>query len=118
MKKYLILVLFFLPGHFSSAQAIVKLDQNKLIYTTYANKGQSNAVNIIPDFSACGYKKGGIALPSVETVTTLKPKSGDCSEMIQLAIDELSARTPDKNGFRGALLLKRGVYHVDGVIKN
>lgn len=117
MKKYLVLVLCFLCGYFSSAQSLVKLDQNKLTYTTYANSGQSNAVNIIPDFSACGYKKGGVVLPSVETVMTLKPKSGDCREMIQQAINELSARSPDKNGFRGALLLKRGVYHVDGLLK-
>lgn len=117
MKKYLLLSFCFLSGYFSIAQSLVQLDQNKLTYIAYANKGQTNAVNVIPDFSACGYKKGGVVLPSVETVMTLKPKTGDCREMIQQAINELSARSPDKNGFRGGLLLKKGVYHVDGLLK-
>jgi hypothetical protein len=116
MIKYLLLTACLSVAHLSGAQ-LVKLSNNKLAYQPYANKGQNNAVNILPDFSSCGYKKGGVALPSVETIITLKPKSGDCREMIQQAIDELSARSPDKNGFRGALLLKRGVYHVDGLLK-
>jgi hypothetical protein len=117
MKKYLLLVFCFLSGYFSVAQPLVKLDRNKLTYTAYANKGQSNAVNIIPDFSSCGYKKGGVLLPQVEVVITLNPKSGDCREMIQQAINELSRRPLDKNGFRGALLLKKGVYPVDGLLR-
>ncbi len=34
--------------------------------------------------------------------------------MIQAAIDRVSALTPDANGFRGAVLLKKGVYLVEG----
>ena len=115
-KKYIMLGCCLLICAFSVAQTLVKLDKNKLVYTAYANTGQQNAVNVIPDFSSCGYAKGGVKLPVVANVITLSPRKGDCREMIQKAIDELSARPLDKKGIRGAILLKKGVYAVDGLL--
>jgi hypothetical protein len=37
--------------------------------------------------------------------------------MIQNAIDEVSAMKPSGNGFRGAILLTKGLYKVSGTIK-
>lgn len=73
--------------------------------------------NTIPDFSRAGYGGGGVALPSVPVVLTLEPLAeGDDGARIQAALDEIGARPADAQGFRGALLLKRGQYRVAGSI--
>jgi hypothetical protein len=69
--------------------------------------------NTIPDFSHAGYKGGGVKLPDVPVRETVAPGKGNDSERIQAAIDRVSARTPDKDGFRGAVLLKRGRYTLE-----
>ncbi|NCU04258.1 MAG: hypothetical protein GXC73_09755, partial [Chitinophagaceae bacterium] len=97
------------------AQApLVSLQDGKLHYNKYANRGQINAVNQIPDFSNAGYKGGGVKIPDLPVVETVTAIDGDCRKLIQDAIDRVSARTPDANGFRGAVLLKAGVYPVEG----
>jgi hypothetical protein len=67
----------------------------------------------VPDFSNCGYRGGGVPLPDVPVRMTLEPtEQGDDAERIQHAIKTVSALKPDENGFRGAVLLKRGTYRV------
>lgn len=74
--------------------------------------------NAIPDFSRAGYGGGGVALPNVPVVRTLEPQaSGDDGERIQAALDEVGALPADARGFRGAVLLKRGVYRVAGQLR-
>jgi hypothetical protein len=85
-----------------------------LIYVPYANKGQDNAVNIIPDFSHTGYMGGGVSIPDVPVVETLYPEPGDARSRIQAAIDRVSMLPLDANGFRGAVLLTSGRYEIDG----
>lgn len=83
-----------------------------LTYKTYANEGQTNSVNIIPDFSHCGYMGGGVTIPDVPVATTLSSQDGDDTQMIQDAIDHVSSLSPDANGFRGTVLLTAGRYQV------
>ena len=92
--------------------ALVYPDENgQLVY-----KADDNG-NVIPDFSHCGYKGGGVALPNVPVVKTVWPQAeGDDTARLQAAINEVSARPVDGNGFRGALLLKRGEYRVEGTL--
>jgi hypothetical protein len=66
--------------------------------------------NRIPDFSNAGYMGGGVKLPLVAVKETIWPVKGDNSANIQAAIDRVSALTPDANGFRGAVLLRAGIY--------
>ncbi|GEP95864.1 pectate lyase family protein [Chitinophaga cymbidii] len=74
--------------------------------------------NIIPDFSRVGYYYGDKPLPTVPVVKTISPTGTDNDqEHIQAAIDEVSARKPDRNGFRGALLLKKGTYRIPESIR-
>ena len=69
--------------------------------------------NIIPDFSHCGYMGGGVALPDVPVVLTVQPQTeGDDTARLQAAIDDVSARARDTNGFRGTLLFQRGKYRI------
>lgn len=68
--------------------------------------------NKIPDFSNAGYKGGGVALPYVATKETVWPVNGDNSANIQAAIDRVSALPLDASGYRGAVLLKMGLYQL------
>jgi hypothetical protein len=48
---------------------------------------------------------------------TLSPQpAGDDGARIQAALDEVGARAPDAHGFRGAVLLQRGLYRVEGTL--
>jgi hypothetical protein len=72
--------------------------------------------NRLPDFSHVGYHSGEKALPHVPVQVTLKPSQGDNTRHIQDALDKLGTFPPDKSGHRGALLLEKGVYLVDGTL--
>ena len=72
--------------------------------------------NIIPDFSRVGYYAGDKEIPNVAVVKTLNPSDNAMGE-IQSAIDEVSKMPLDKNGFRGTILLKKGIYKIPGIIK-
>ena len=79
----------------------------RLVYRTDTQGNQ------IPDFSAVGYH-GGAALPEMAVKTTLEPATGDSTTRIQTAIDELAKMPADAKGQRGAILLKKGRYHISG----
>lgn len=73
--------------------------------------------NRIPDFSNSGYKGGGVKIPDVPAKLALAPGDGDDTARIQAAIDKVSAMQPDANGFRGAILLKKGTFKVNGTLQ-
>jgi hypothetical protein len=101
-------------SHAATAQApLVSLQNGQLVYNNYANARQTNAVNKVPDFSNCGYRGGGVRLPNVPVIKTVQAVPGNCRALIQAAIDSVSALSADANGWRGAILLKAGVYPVD-----
>lgn len=73
--------------------------------------------NWIPDFSHAGYKGGGVAIPTIPVVKTVSPIPGDNTAYVQAAIDSVSGTTPDADGFRGAILLRPGIYEIAGTLK-
>lgn len=91
---------------------LFRLDSSgKLVYSKDANR------NRIPDFSHVGYHSGERAIPHVPVKMTLSPVQGDDTKRIQDALDRLGTLPIDKVALRGTLLLKRGVYRVDGRLK-
>lgn len=71
----------------------------------------------IPDFSSAGYRGGGMALPNVAAIVTVAPSGGpDDTATIQAALDAVAKRTPDANGFRGAVALAPGTFHLAGTL--
>lgn len=72
--------------------------------------------NRIPDFSYCGYKASEQAIPDVPVKIVVPVKAGDATMRIQSALDYVASLPADKNGMRGAVLLEKGVYQVDGQI--
>lgn len=77
-----------------------------------------NKINYIPDslgnqvldFSYCGYQNSNIAIPTLQNQLFVPFQESDCSEQLQQAINWVSSLKPDKNGFRGAVLLDKGVF--------
>ncbi len=83
----------------------------RLIYRTDA-KG-----NRIPDFSNVGYWGGGVPLPTVPVRRVVEPMAGDATARIQAAIDALAKLPVDAAGQRGAVLLRKGRYHLAGNLR-
>lgn len=113
----IIFLLCFMSGFSQPSSSLVyEGNDGKLVYNSFANRGQTNKDNIIPDFSWAGYKFSNEPIPDVPVVATLSPVEGDNRSLIQQKIDEVAEMQPDANGFRGAILLKAGRYDVSGSI--
>ncbi len=116
--KRLIFLVFSLVGWYSiysqNTSELIYLDQGELTYVPFSMTGQSNEVNIIPDFSYAGYMGGGVLLPiDIPIKATVTPEEGDDAPRIQAAIDLVEALEPDQNGFRGVVLIKAGHYSLE-----
>ena len=84
----------------------------KLVYKALNPQGDR-----IMDFSAAGYRGGGVAIPEASVQETVGPSGGaDDTAAIQAALDAV-ARRPLVDGLRGAVLLKPGIYKVGGSLR-
>ncbi|MRG47198.1 T9SS type A sorting domain-containing protein [Chitinophaga sp. SYP-B3965] len=109
------LLLPFMLAVCHPAQAqLISLENGHLVYKKYANQGQTDTVNQIPDYSNAGYRGGGVSIPVWGIADSISPIEGDNRAHIQAAIDRVSALPLQANGHRGVLLLKAGVYPVEG----
>jgi hypothetical protein len=77
----------------------------------YAQTPPRNPVPI--DFSYAGYG-GGASIPTISAVLRVAPSGGDDTDLLQQALDCVSAMPPKADGFRGALLLAPGRFRVQG----
>ncbi len=119
MKNIISLTLFLTTAYMAHGQdgkLIQRGNGGKLQYGTYANEGERDAVNRVPDFSHAGYHGGGVPLPFVPVKKILSPQPGDNQPAIQAAIAEVERLSPDANGIRGAVLLKAGTYELNGLL--
>jgi hypothetical protein len=74
--------------------------------------------NTIPDFSGVGYYGGDRSIPDVAVVKVVESSVADNQgDVIQAAINEVARRKPDANGFRGAILLKKGTYKIPAPLR-
>ena len=64
------------------------------------------------DYSTCGYHASEQAIPDVRTAVTVGWQAGDCSAIIQQAIDHVATLKPDANGHRGAIFLGEGTFAI------
>ena len=92
--------------HLEKSSLLSVDERGKIHYSAYTEKG-----DILPDFSYCGYKGGGVSFPVAVNKIILYPDihSTDDTQRIQQAIDSVASMKADKHGMRGAVLLKRGV---------
>lgn len=73
--------------------------------------------NRIVDFSYCGYMESDKPIPHVAVKVRVPLKPGDATLRIQSAIDYVAHLPLNSEGLRGAILLDRGVYHINGSLK-
>src|SRR5260370_18832717 len=66
------------------------------------------------DFSYAGYGGGGVSAPAAPAVISVRPSGTDDTELLQGALDHVSALAPRADGLRGAVLLRPGRYRVTG----
>ena len=64
------------------------------------------------DFSTCGYHASETAIPNVPNMIYVEAQEGDCSPLLQQAIDYIQTLKPGKNGHRGAILLSEGTFRL------
>ena len=118
MQKIIFLLLTLSIFSFQSSEPpweskFIKQNKDGSLKYTPDEKG-----NIIPDFSRVGYSGGDKNIPDVPIVKTIEPAADGTSEVIiQSAIDELSKKSLNKDGFRGTILLKKGTYKIPEEIK-
>lgn len=100
--------------HTGSAQTnfpdIIKTKEGKLSFTA-DNKG-----NLIPDFSYAGYMSSEKAIPNLDNKIFVSKQEDDATQKIQAAIDYVSNLKPNKAGFRGAVLLDKGIFKINGTL--
>lgn len=68
--------------------------------------------NRMLDYSYCGYRNSSCPIPDLPNAVYVSWQKGDNSKRIQKAIDVISSRKPDKNGYRGAVLLSEGDFEL------
>ena len=114
-NKIIIYLMILIYSNISAQEwqsKIIYYENGKLIYVS------DSLGNRIPDFSFAGYKNGNEPVPDVQIVKSISPVEGDNTLNIINAIRDIAENYPvQPNGFRGALLLKAGIYEVRGTIK-
>jgi len=71
----------------------------------------------VPDYSYCGYMASEKAIPDAPVKVVVPVKPGDATLRIQSALDYVATLPADANGVRGAVLLNKGTYQVNGSLK-
>jgi len=84
-----------------------------LIFCGFIDAAPKKELFVPMDYSTCGYRGSNEALPDVAVAVSVTWQEGDCSPLIQQAIDEVSRRKPDAQGRRGAVLIGKGRYRLD-----
>jgi len=107
---HFLLVIVLVQGQWNSTY--VRQEKNGTLVYTPDEKG-----NTIPDFSKVGYHHAQKEIPFVPVVKIIEAIPGNCEQLIQSAIDEVAAMPLNAAGFRGAILLRKGIYNIPGTIR-
>ena len=110
----LVFALAFTAVHIATAQvsSLVYFGVDGKLVCTADAKG-----NKVPDFSGVGYKNSEEDIPvGIPVVMTLNPVAGDNAQNLQSAINAVAAMPIGTNGFRGAILLKKGLYPIGSTV--
>ena len=84
-----------------------------LFMSLHAQKKPQKELYVPMDYSTCGYHASEVPIPDVGAVVRVEWQAGDCSMLIQRAIDQMALLPTDKAGHRGAILLGAGTFQID-----
>ena len=110
--KNLFILLFIANAGICSAQVnSIDLKNGAIIYH------QDQKGNRLLDYSYCGYRNSEKAIPNIENVIFISWKSGDNTRRIEKAIEYVSSLPLNNDGYRGAVLLDKGVFEISSPIR-
>ena len=95
----------------NAGPASLYVDKGTILYTP------DSLGNRIPDFSYCGYKASEQPIPAIDIKIVVPPTKGDATLRIQAALDYVASLPLNENGFRGAVLLQKGIYEIGGQLQ-
>lgn len=115
MKKryfliFLVIVLLQVITYAQTSSLVSMGSNGNLIYTP------DSRGNVIPDFSAVGFRNGDIPIFSIGIVLTINPVAGDNLANVQNAINQVAAMPVDSSGFRGTILFTAGTYNLSDTV--
>lgn len=113
-KRFIAPIFFLIVAISSTAQKQKPVPPLEVVKGTIIYHADSVTGDRIPDFSYCGYKASEEPIPMVPVKAVVPLTIGDATHAIQLAIDDVAKLPIDPTGFRGAVLLQKGVYKVEG----
>ncbi|MBR5062512.1 MAG: pectate lyase [Prevotella sp.] len=82
-------------------------------HTLLAQKKPKKELYVPMDYSTCGYHASERTIPNVPVVAFVEWQAGNCTPIIQQAINQVAKRKAQANGIRGAILLGEGVFQID-----
>ncbi|MDD3321717.1 MAG: DUF6298 domain-containing protein [Paludibacter sp.] len=110
LKSFLTLIICFL--FYTSIQSSNARNFPLQIKNGIISYSQDESENRLLDFSFCGYKSSEQDIPNVENSIFVPLQTDDATDIIQRAINYVSQLKPNNKGFRGAVLLDKGVYNL------
>ena len=78
--------------------------------TAFAQKKPKKELYVPMDYSTCGYHASEALIPDVKVAAYVEWQEGDCSPVIQQALDYVASLKADANGHRGTVLIGEGVF--------
>lgn len=110
--KRLLIFLFIVSAAICDAQVTsMNLKDGSITY------GRDSRGNRVLDYSYCGYHNSDKAIPNVKNSVFISWKAGDNTKRIQKAIDYVSSLPIGKDGFRGTVLLDKGLFEISSSIR-
>ena len=79
----------------------------------FAQKKPKKELYVPMDYSTCGYHASERTIPTAPPAIFLNWQSGDCSSLIQDALDKVASKKPNAQGLRGAVVLGEGPWRLD-----
>jgi hypothetical protein len=107
------IVLFFVLNNGFAQSRFPDIIKNKKGGVTHVADSLGNQ---IPDFSYAGYMASEKSIPTVEAKIFVPKEDADATKKIQAAIDYVSDLKPNASGFRGAVLLDKGIFKINGTL--
>lgn len=112
-RQYSCIVLFFITSLGIAQNVFPDIIKDAKGNITYS---KDNLGNQIPDFSYAGFAASERPIPAIENKIVVHQQEQDATQIIQAAIDYVSNLKPNKYGYRGAVLLDKGIFKVSGVL--
>src|SRR5690554_4491511 len=107
----ILLFIFAVGGAVGQTEPPLSYHEGKLIYSPN-EKGDR-----VPDFSYSGYKASEQPIPSVPIKVVVSPDGKDATARIQAALDYVGKLPMDRQGFKGAVLLEKGLFPIEGQLQ-